>query len=281
MTNVTSTLTNTIIASGTPPVGAPVSATDTAQVKVDLAPTCTLDFAAPIGRHGRGKWSAVQETPCAGHSGTCAGICPAPALGHINGGQAFNGMSAGINVAVAAADSAFNWGVANRFTIRLWAQTDAANTCSGNQVIVGRDGGTPTGLHWWVGCRTGGQATFYARDTSGILAGTLGVTDLTDGRWHHVVAVRDAQARELRLSVDGLLQAVTPVTYTSGFESPAAALNIGWLDRTNRHYFNGTVDEVIIYNRALKPPDPAYRFFLHCDPEAMTSHYCFRITTGR
>jgi len=260
MTNVTSTFTNTIMASGTPPVGAPVSATATAQVKVDLTPTCPLDLTA------HWKLDEVSGPPykdfCAGHAGMCAGICPAPTLGHINGGQAFDGMSTGINVPVAAADSAFNWGVVDSFTIELWAQTDAANTCSGNQVIVGRDGGTSNGLHWWVGCRTGGQATFYARDTSGILAGTLGVTDLTDGRWHHVVAVRDAQARELRLSVDGLLQAVTLVTYTSGFESPTAAVNIGWLNRTSGYHFNGTVDEVIIYTRALEPPNPAYRFFL-------------------
>jgi uncharacterized repeat protein (TIGR01451 family) len=257
LTNVTSTFTNTVIAIGIPPVGALVNDTDTAQVKV--RPACPSDMTAYW------KLDEVSGPPyndfCGGHAGICAGNCPAPTSGHIDGGQAFSGVNTGINVPVAAADSAFNWGVADSFTIELWTQTDAANTCTGNQVIVGRDGGTSNGLHWWVGCRTGGQATFYARNTNGILAGALGVTDLTDGRWHHVVAVRDAQARELRLSVDGLLQAVTPVTYTSGFES-AAALNIGWLNLTSRYRFNGTVDEVIIYNRALEPPDPAYQLFL-------------------
>jgi hypothetical protein len=41
------------------------------------------------------------------------------------------------------------------------------------------------------------------------------------------------------------------VVYTAGFESLTAALNIGWLDLDPYYHFDGVVDELALYNRAL------------------------------
>jgi hypothetical protein len=102
--------------------------------------------------------------------------------------------------------------------------------CSGNQVVVGRDDGS-TDLHWWAGCWAGGKAAFILGDRDGgedtqVLVGT---TDLTDGDWHHIVAVRDGSEDENSLYVDGMKEAFkSEASYSTGFDSLTAALNIGW-----------------------------------------------------
>ncbi|MDY7080715.1 MAG: LamG-like jellyroll fold domain-containing protein, partial [Chloroflexota bacterium] len=181
-----------------------------------------------------------------GHDGECAGDCPTPVAGHVNGGQAFSSTT-GIDV---PADAAFNWGSNDSFSIEFWMQTDSASTCTGNQVIVGRDD-SANGLHWWTGCRDGGPAGFSLGDTSGYLVMLTGITDLTDGFWHHIVAVRDADEDEIRIYVDGTEEDSEPATYSAGFSSLAAAVNIGWLNLLGGFHFDGTVDEVALYDRAL------------------------------
>src|SRR4030042_3275522 len=129
--------------------------------------------------------------------------------------------------------------------------TDSSSTCSGNQVIVGRDD-ERTKLHWWVGCTgSGGKADFNLFDVSGGSIIVLGTTDLTDGSWHHVVAVRDGTAGENRLYVDGALEGSKEKTYTQYFHSTIAPLNIGWLNLYPYYHFQGAVDEGALYDKAL------------------------------
>lgn len=180
-----------------------------------------------------------------GHDGTCAGQCPEWTAGHVDGGQAFDGSSTGIDV---PAHNAFDWGPTDSFSTEFWMQTDSASTCAGNQVVVGRN---DTPLQWWAGCKDGGVAEFYLRDTNWNKALVTGTTDLTDGLWHHVVAVRDASAGEIRIYVDGTEEGSTPAIYVYGFDSATAALNIGWLNLDLGYHFAGAVDEAALYDRAL------------------------------
>ena len=75
-----------------------------------------------------------------------------------------------------------------------------------NQVVIGRDD-AGTALNWWVGINAGdGKASFILRDTTGAGAAAdlngVGTKDLSDGSWHHVVAVRDDTRATLRLLVN-------------------------------------------------------------------------------
>ena len=186
-----------------------------------------------------------------GHDGACEGQCPTPATGHIDGGQAFNGSNTGIDV---PADADFDWGPTDSFSIEFWLQT--TSDCSGNEVIIGRDDSS-TELHWWTGCQDGGEAAFYLRDTGGTLAWVIGTTDLTDGAWHHVVAIRDAGVNEIRIYVDGTEEGATTVTYDNGFGSPTAALNMGWLNLSSGFHFDGVIDEAALYNVVLYNKEPS------------------------
>ena len=185
-----------------------------------------------------------------GHNAACIGsACPGfTDSGRIGNAWTFDGVDDGLNV---SSHVSFNWDIAASFSIEFWTKAEITNACIGNQVIIGRNDPS-TKLHWWVGCwdKTG-IAAFRMNDKSGKGALVFGSTDLTDGRWHHVAAVRDGSAAENYLYVDGILEGSTKVTYSTGFDSATAALNIGYLDTNPFYRFAGTIDEIAVYGRAL------------------------------
>ncbi|MDA8105734.1 MAG: putative Ig domain-containing protein [Nitrospiraceae bacterium] len=173
--------------------------------------------------------------------------CPGFVVGRINNGLQFDGIDNGIDAPPAAL---FDWGSTDSFSIEFWMKTDSASTCSGGQVITGRVD-SATKLQWWVGCWDGGAPAFVLIDKNGNAATLTGSTDLTDGLWHHIVAVRDASMNEMRLYVDKVKEASAEQSFTGGFDSATAALNIGWLNLDAGYHFAGTIDEVALYNRVL------------------------------
>jgi len=85
-----------------------------------------------------------------------------------------------------------------------------------------------------------------------------GTTVLTDGRWHHVRAVRDAASAELRIFVDGKLEATSP-DFTTGDFSSDAPITIGaYLWGSHSRFAQGFVDDVQItgLGRSVEPEPP-------------------------
>ncbi|MCC6189737.1 MAG: LamG domain-containing protein [Anaerolineales bacterium] len=205
----------------------------------DLAAFWQLDETGP---------STYYDTAAA-HDATCSpGECPLAVTGLVGGGQRFDSLSE-VNV---PASTDFDWGVDDSFSIEFWMRTAAASSCSGNHVIMGRNVSSQTGLHWWIGCVDGGDPIFLVQDEGGIQAEvTAAGFDVANGAWHHVAGVRDAVADVLQLYVDGTLRATTPTTYTQGFASATAPLNIGWLNTGSDYHYEGTLDELAVYSRAL------------------------------
>ena len=195
--------------------------------------------------------------------GLCSGAeCPTPTTGIINGGQLFSRSATGTKVNVLK-DTAFDWGKDDSFTIEYWMKGIPGDTCSGstvndNEVIVGRDDAS-SNLHFWTGCAAyvdgaedGGYAAWRLHDINGNGDGITGTTNIADGSWHHIVAIRDNVANMNYLYVDGVKEGQLPYDYTTGFTSPTEPLNIGWLNLSAGFYYSGTVDEVAIYSRALE-----------------------------
>jgi hypothetical protein len=193
--------------------------------------------------------------------GECADFprnCPTPVLADtIGGAQVFSSNNqTGIDVPPAglSLDAPFDWGATDSFTIEYWIKREPGIT--GNEVVVGRDDGL-TNLHWWTGVDASGVASFQLRDLANqgppIISGT---TNVADGQWHHIVAVRNADLNRNLLYVDGIEEASANFTYTAlsgGFVSPGASLNIGWLGLSTFFHFNGIIDEVALYDFALPP----------------------------
>ncbi len=208
-----------------------------------------------------------------GTSNAACSVCPSPATGIIGGAQQF---SAATNVYVTR-DGTLDWAAAASFSIEFWMKTDPASTCAGNQVIVGRDDPVSQ-LHWWVGCWNGtGAAAFRLKDNGGGPAdAVMGTKDLTDGNWHHVVAVRDGATGTSSLYVDGQLEGSQTYSYTAGFDS-TAGMNIGWLNLDSGFHFAGSIDEVAIYQKALSGAEVQQHYsdgpynIGYCDPPAPPS----------
>jgi alpha-glucosidase (family GH31 glycosyl hydrolase) len=81
-----------------------------------------------------------------------------------------------------------------------------------------------------------------------------GETKVRDGRWHHVVGMRDGTA--LRVYVDGVLDGTKtiPAGYDlSGTSQHNACIGAIWHheDDIPHKYFAGLIDDILIYNRAL------------------------------
>jgi hypothetical protein len=250
--DVTDGFINSAIVVGMPPVGEPVTDADAATVRLDETLTCPTDMVAywRLDEDGATTYDDFYD----GHDGMCAGDCPTPSTGHVDGGQVFNGSSTGIDAASVPGDDSFNWGADDSFSVEFWMKADSPNSCSlSNEVVVGRDGGLSSQLHWWtgIGCRAGGKAAFVLRDNAGDIEGVESTTVVTDGLWHHIVAVRDGSTNEIRVYVDGMEEGSESATYSAGFESQTAALNIGWLDLSHGYHFAGIVDEVALFDRGL------------------------------
>jgi len=181
---------------------------------------------------------------------------PLSVAGKVVWAQYFNGIDTGINI---QSDDSLNWTDNTGFSIAYWLKrTNSA--FDRNEVVLGRDDGTASAMHWWTGLRTDGKAAFVLVATNGKGSGSWetgeyleGNFDLADGTWHHITAVRDSVKNENRLYVDGELNDSVIIEYDGGegFESDTAPLNIGWLNLGSGYHFSGTLDEVAIYTRVL------------------------------
>ena len=214
---------------------------------------CPLDLVAYWKFDGSGSSFADFAD---GHDGVCGdAACPtATASGVVAGAQDFSAVSnTGIDV---PADADFDFGANTSFSFEYWVRTPASSTCSGNQVVIGRDD-PGSALHWWTGCLDGGAPGFYAVSTANEVGSALGSSDISDGLWHHVVAVHDDSANALYLYLDGnpTPHAMGSIDYTAGFASASAEVNLGWLDLSQGYNFTGALDEVAVYARALSPTE--------------------------
>ncbi len=157
--------------------------------------------------------------------------------GKINGCVNFNGANTYVKV---------NNIVSNDFSISFWVKTT-------------QSGGTG---EWWQGrCLVDGFVNEELDDFGTSLSGNnyafgTGNPDTTitstavinDGQWHQCVATRQETSGALSIYVDGVLQA----TGVGGIESLTAPMYLRFGSRqTGVNFFNGSLDDIRIYNRAL------------------------------
>jgi MSHA biogenesis protein MshQ len=101
---------------------------------------------------------------------------------------------------------------------------------------------------FWGWINQDGKMGMQAGDAESALSSTV----ITDDKWHHIVLTRNADNGEVKVYVDG--KAEGSATSDSGekncgeFKALARRENTGG----DPAYFQGTLDEVKIYNRVLK-----------------------------
>ena len=174
--------------------------------------------------------------------------------GQINGAQVFTrdnaDGSAGDGIDIPCNHCGLDWGTGNSFSIEFWMKGIPGTTGAGTnpEVMIGRNE-VVNQPQWWIGVTTSKNIRWYIADSSGDSAGLNAspAVDASDGQWHHIVCVRDADNNKLHLYVDNVDTEIDK-TFAAGFES-TADLNLGYM--LGEFHFSGALDEVAIYNRAL------------------------------
>ncbi len=134
-----------------------------------------------------------------------------------------------------------NFDFTSNFTVEAWIKprgNDAYNAVIGKYLVSPISG--------WDWILQGGYIRMTARGTSSIDTGGQGNYDLRDGNWHHIVAV--VTKSYIQQYIDG-----APYTSATGNWTPTTnnvTLKIGRRD-TGLTDFNGSIDEVKIFNRVL------------------------------
>ncbi|MEM7033589.1 MAG: LamG domain-containing protein [Chloroflexota bacterium] len=156
----------------------------------------------------------------------------------------------------------------------------AGQTCvDGNEVLIGRDHDGAKNLHWWIGCsKNNGEAVVTLKNTSGDIITLTGDT-INDGNRHHLAFVRDGTTGQNNLYIDGQLSVTSSKVFTAGFASATDPVTIGWLDfsETSTFNFNGTIDEVAIYNDALSAINVAEHYV---KSNLFQTNYCVPVDTS-
>ena len=132
------------------------------------------------------------------------------------------------------------------FSVSFWLKRDAISSVIEN--LVGTENGVSNYLGWSI--RLGGSDTisFYVNDGAGQkLAG--GGEVLVVNEWYHFVGVVDS-GNTIYYYLNGTLQDSTSLAGETAFEKNYG-LDIGNIESGSNRYFNGSIDEVRMYNRAL------------------------------
>jgi len=168
-----------------------------------------------------------------------------------NAAMAFNGSSGYFTTGASLLSSDFAG--SGSYSIELWFnaasrhQGDlvALTTGAGHAILLELESdGRIRFLHRWPAGGSGGTS---------IYSNTLYTTDA----WHHLVAVKDGA--DMKLYIDSMLD---PVTATDA-STISGALNmaVGRIGSTSSgRYFNGMLDEIVLYNRALSYEEIYYHF---------------------
>lgn len=158
-------------------------------------------------------------------------------VGKVEGGLEFDGSSDYIEVS-----NSTSLQFTNAITIAAWIKGDSWGSASDVDVIARKGGSTPVNYQL---CINDGEVSLHLDDTDGG-GGYRSDTTLNTDEWYHVAATWDGS--EVRIYVNGVLDN-TPESHTSSLGSDTRSLYIG--GRVGQDRFDGLLDDVRLYNRAL------------------------------
>jgi hypothetical protein len=166
---------------------------------------------------------------------------PTQDTGIVNNARKFNGKSD----IVVLDNNAFDWEIHSSFSIELWVKTTDSGI--GNKVFIGKYEG-PAKMSWWLGYNDSNNVVFELNDSNRIGSDLQGTKKINDGKWHHIVAIRNDSLTVLELYVDGVEDGIITTFFTGNF-SNSGSINIGYY--IDNYHYSGLLDEIAIYNKAL------------------------------
>lgn len=193
------------------------------------------------------------DSSTGGHSGTLTGTTkPSAITGKVQGALSFDGSTGYVDygnnftLATSGADYSFSAWIylyvnpTNGVSFSIVKKATGANAWEFLFDIVG------------FGNNTTPRTDFQMWSTNNPDA--LGATTLKLNTWYHVVAVRTTSDTSMRVYLNGVQDGST-TTNTTGDYSITASTEVGRGNITFTGFFNGRIDDVRIYNRALTKAD--------------------------
>ena len=181
---------------------------------------------------------------------------PARTIGKIGQGLKFDGTSSYVDTSA----TAFNFERTDKFSFSLWYKSNGTPAIS--RSFVGNIG-VSTLVGYIFGFNGAGVCSSATRIGFG-LAGIAGENWLTVcttnpapySGWHHAVVTYDgsSSASGVKIFIDGINTDVSTLFDNLSISTVTNAIMRIGDDRTS-DYFNGTIDEVRVYNRALSPDE--------------------------
>ena len=136
--------------------------------------------------------------------------------------------------------------VSDDFTISFWIKTvqtgGTGQWYNGKGLVDGEVGGVANDFGTVL---LGSKFGFGVGNPDTTITST---TSINDGQWHYVAATREKATGKMAVYVDGIIES-TGTGSKSVLTSPSN-LRIAGI-QTGSNYFNGNVDELVIYNRVL------------------------------
>jgi hypothetical protein len=173
------------------------------------------------------------------NNGTGTAVTYGTAYGKFGQGASFNGSNSYVNIPNNA-----SLNVSGGISMAAWIKTSGTNNYSG--IVQKFVDSNNTG--WGLSYHTGGAVRAdFGNGSSYIVAASSGV-NVVDNVWHFLVATYDGSTA--KIYVDGVLRG--SVAGSGYLTNNTRNLGIGEdSDGGGGRYFNGLIDEVRIYNRAL------------------------------
>jgi hypothetical protein len=226
----------TIVFSGATPAQGSTQSATTAVVQCTSAYTggehsVAMNFDGSLVAWWRGESNVVDYIGT--NNGTWSGT-PAYSSGKYGNAMSFSGSS------YVDAGNPSNLSFTNTsFSISAWAKGNPQTT--GVSCIIAK------GYNYY--CYNYGDAHYGFRIYDGTNIGTQTLTDVFDNRWHHFVVVIDRANGQMKGYVDGASNGET--TNISNFGNLLGSANNVTTGGGSGSFFNGSIDDVQIYNRAL------------------------------
>ena len=201
----------------------------------------------------------TSETPVADQSGNnnIGTVSDATWIsgGQTNGAYQFDGVDDRI---VSASNPISGLNYESVFSIALWINKDSACGTDKMPLIIDAVGGGGFGAGFYV--NSGGDSIRFGALKQNSAWGVVGSSALMNDTWQFVVGTYSN--RNMRLYIDGneVASGVFPFSDTTETTEP---LTLG--AQTSVNWFNGKIDEVRVYDRAISPDEVAglYRYYLN------------------
>ncbi len=187
--------------------------------------------------------TTASDSSGSGNNGTLGGA-PTWVSGKINGALSFGGSADSVNINKSLVSTTGSYSVA------AWVKL---NNLNGWQTAVSQDWATISGFYLQYGAALGNKFGFSLQSSDSVSSTStraLSNASPVAGAWYHIVGVRDSTNNQIKLYVNGSLNA------SQAYSAPWSAagntvIGRGKWNGGSVDWFNGAMDDVRIYNRVL------------------------------